>query len=199
MSKGFGSKKQTKAQYIKNFIKSSKSLLCGFNSPEEAKHYHSRKWFYEYSSTNNDYSVEQLLNPPYRNLEIHANSRDAVPGNTKIVLTGFNGIWRVMIKERPDESLDLDIAVMAGSCYRFHSDVIKQSIVKKFGIEAFNQWRAIVKSDIESLKELIQLIQTQIDFVPWSYTCSQSSARLCNKVGISTYRGAAFLFPADYC
>ena len=94
--------------------------------------------------------------------------------------------------------MDLDIGVLSGRGYRFHSDVIKQSIIRRFGIEAYNQWRALVKSDIGSLKELIQVIQTQIDFVPWSYTCSQSSARLCEQVGVSTYRGAAFLFPASY-
>jgi hypothetical protein len=198
MPKGFGLKQQTKPQYIANFMKTSRALLAGFQTPEEARQYFSNKWFDEYSNSNNNYSVEQLLNPPYRDLVIDINPNGAAAGNCKIALKGFNGIWRVMLLERPDQSLDLDIGVMAGSCYRFHSEVIKNSIVKRFGSDIYSQWRAMVKSDIESLRELIQIIRTEINSVPWSYTCSQSSARLCNQVGISTYRGVAFLFPASY-
>ncbi len=59
MPKGFSTKQQTKDQYIKNFIKSSKQLLNGFETPEEAKHYYSNKWFAEFADSNNDYSIEQ--------------------------------------------------------------------------------------------------------------------------------------------
>lgn len=198
MPKGFGNKRQTKEQYIKNFVRTSKQLLSGFETPEEAKHYYSKKWFAEFVDSSTDYSAEQLLNPTPQKLAIHMNPKVKREGIYKIALAGFNGIWRVMLLERPDKSLDLDIGVLAGSGYRFHSEVIKQSIIRHFGIRVYSEWRALVKSDIGSLKELIQLIQTQIDCVPWSYTCSQSSARLCQQVGVSTYRGAAFLFPASY-
>jgi hypothetical protein len=196
MSKGFGFKQQTRKQYIKNFIRNSRVLLNGFESPEEAKQYISKMWFKTYSLKNNDYSIEQLLSPAVRDLEIVHNPRNDVPEYCKIA--GYNGLWRVMLIERPDNSLDLDIGVMAGSGYRFHSGVIKHSIVTKFGYEVYDQWRFMVKSNIESLKQLIRVIRTEIDCIPWSYTCSESSARLCNQVGIETYRGAAFLFPASY-
>ena len=198
MPKGFGAKQQSKEQYIKNFIKSSKALLAGFETPEEAKNYFSNKWYAEFVDSNNDYTVDQLLNPRRKDLSIHSDPKIARPGMRKIKLAGFNSIWRVLLIERSDKSLDLDIGVLAGKSYRFHSEVIKQSIIRRFGINVYNEWRALVKSDIGSLKDLIHVIQTQIDFVPWSYTCSQSSARLCEQVGVSTHRGAAFLFPDSY-
>lgn len=198
MPKGFGLKKQTKDQYIKNFIKTSKALLSGFETPEEAKQYFSKKRAKTYQGTHNDYTIEELLNPVCKNLAIHVNPTSSTPDGRKIAVAGFNGLWRVVLIERPDKSLDLDIGVMSGSTYRFHSEVIKDSIINKFGREIYDQWRSLVMSDINSLQELIEVIRTQIDHVPWSYTCSPSSARLCNRVGISTFRGAAFLFPSSY-
>ena len=198
MLKGFGAKQQTKDQYIKNFMRTSKKVLNGFNTPEEAKYYQSNLWFKQYAYSSNDYSMEQLLNPKKENLKIDLTPKPKSNGMDKIVLTGYNGIWRILLHERSDKSIDFDIAVCSGKCYRFHSEVIKQSIQSGFGIDVYNQWRALVKSDQNSLKQLIHLIQSQINFIPWSYTCSQSSARLCEQVGISTYRGAAFLFPASY-
>lgn len=198
MSNGFGIKTQSKDQFIKNFIKTSKALLSGFETPEEAKQHFSKMWFKEYSLKHNEYTIGELLNPVCRNLEIEFNPDFKNYRIGKVALVGYNGIWRVMLLKRPDNSLELDIAVMAGSCYRFHSEVIKFSITNTYGLDVYNQWRIMVNSNLGSLTQLIQVIRSKINHVAWSYTCSPSSARLCNRVGISTSRGAAFLFPANY-
>jgi len=198
MSKGFGAKQQTKEQYIKNFIKSSKALRNGFATPEEAKLNQSRTWFNQYIKNETRSSREQLLTPKVQPLTICSNYKPPGLDCSNIILAGFNGQWRVLIFERQDKSLDFDIAVWAGCNYRFHSEVIKQSIISKHGTETYNIWRNMVKADIDSLRELIKVMSSQVDSVPWSYTCSISAARLCQQVGISTYRGAAFLFPPTY-
>lgn len=199
MSNGFGSKKQTKKQYIKNFFKNSKCLLDGFSTPEEAKCFHSKQWFNAYAFAGGDYTYEQLLNPERTKLAIEHNPKFTVNSKSKVIMAGYNGIWRVLLIEKNGNSLDLDIGVYVGDRYRFHSEVIRQSITLNYGKGVYDQWRKLVNDDIESLRELIEAIRAQIPCVAWSYTCSTSSARLCEKVGISTYRGAAFLFPSSYC
>jgi hypothetical protein len=189
------SKEHVKKEYIKNLIKSSNEVLAGFRTPEEAKMHHANLWFDKYFLENNNYTAEQLLNPSRNSLEI--NESLSGMGNKKQII-GYNGLWRIYIHPRSSKSLDFDIAVKAGSKFRFHSKVIKHSIISRHGKDVYDQWRSIVKDDLESLRILVNEIRTHIKSIPWSYTCSQSSQNLCEQVGISTYRGTAFLFPSSY-
>jgi hypothetical protein len=189
------SKAQAKIAYIKNIIKNSKEVLSGFSTPEEAKQYHSKLWFDKYSIENNDYSAKQLLEPAYEALRIE---RGISRSTYKDTLLAYNGLWRIYIHPRSRKSLDFDIAVKAGSGYRFHSKLIKHSILSRHGKSTYDQWRKIVKADIESLKVLVELVKTRISSIPWSYTCSQSAANLCEQAGIETHRGTAFLFPNSF-
>ena len=195
MPKNRQSNDHLKIQYIKNFIKTSSEVLAGFRTPEEAKMYHNKLWFDRYFLEANDYTVKQLLNPPREPLSIEG----SLPRTgTKGAIKGCNGIWRIHIHPRSKKSLDFDVSVFSGGRYRFHSKVIKHSITSRHGQDVYDQWRNIVKDDLESLRILIKEIRSRITSIPWSYTCSQSSANLCEQVGISTYRGTAFLFPDSY-
>lgn len=157
--------------------------------------HHANLWFDKYFLENNNYTAKQLLNPSRSSLEIY----DSLSGMVnKEHFIGYNGLWRIYIHPRSPKSLEFDIAVKAGTEYRFHSKVIKHSITSRHGQVVYDQWRSIVKEDIESLRTLINEIRSRITSIPWSYTCSQSSANLCEQVGISTYRGTAFLFPDSY-
>ena len=186
---------QAKAQYIKNMIKTSKEVLDRFHTPEEAKHHYSNLWFDTYCLNNIEYSAKQLLNHTHEALRIEGGI--STTGN-KGKLMGYNGLWRIYIHPRSRRSLDFDISVKAGSGYRFHSRVIKHSILSRHGKSVYDQWRQIAKEDIDSLNVLVQNVQSRISSIPWSYTCSQSAANLCEQVGISTYRGTAFLFPNSF-
>lgn len=195
MPKNRQSKEHLKKQYIKNMIKTSNEVLAGFGTPEEAKMYHSKLRFDRYFLEWNDYPVKQLLSPPRKPLSIEGSLSRA---GTKGAIKGFNGLWRIYIHPRSRKSLDFDISVFSGGGYRFHPKVIKHSITSRHGQDVYDQWRKIVKEDLESLRMLIKEIRSHITSIPWSYTCSQSSANLCEQVGISTYRGTAFLFPDSY-
>ena len=195
MSKGFAAKQQTKYQYIADYIRSSGEIFAGYRTLEEAKSSMSNRWFNQYCVNSQDYSVSELLTPSRQPLTIkNTLSRKGGKG----VLTGYNGVWKIFIHPRSKYSLDFDISVIAGRHYRFHSDVIKHNIISHYGKSIYDQWRMIVKSDIDSLAKLVKEVRPQIASVPWSYTCSQSSANLCEQVGIKTYRGTAFLFPDSF-
>jgi hypothetical protein len=198
MSTGFGAKKQTKEQYMKNFFKTSKALLNGFSTPEEAKQNQSREWFNKYVRYGNKCSTKELLNPKREKLRLDYNFK--LPGDnlTNVVFAGFNGLRRVIVFEREDRSYDFDISVLVGTRYRFHPDLIKHAICASRGADIYDEWKRLSKADIDSLAELIQLISSKLKSVAWSYTCSISSAKLCQEAGVSTHRCAAFLFPACY-
>lgn len=188
-------KEQVKKQYIKDLIRSSKEILAGFTTPEEAKNFHANLWFDQYHAKHNDFSSSELLNPIHEQLRF---GRGMPSAGNKVNLVGYNGLWRIFIHPRSRKSLDFDISVKAGSTYRFHSKVIKHSIVSRHGHSCYEQWRKLVRDDISSLKTLVQEVRSRISSVAWSYTCSQSSANLCEQVGVSTYRGTAFLFPDSF-
>ena len=153
-------------------------------------------WYDKYSLENNDYTLSELLNLKHKSLEIKNKRVTGKYGGNAII--GYNGIWRIYVHPSNRKSLDFDIAVKAGNGYRFHSRVIKHSITSRHGKTAYATWRKAVKNDIDSLKLLVTAIRSELTSVPWSYTCSPSAARLCEQVGVSTHRGAAFLFPSCY-
>ena len=199
MSSQFSLKQETKKQYIKNFFKNSKALLAGFSTPEQARDYHQKAWFEKFCDKNNDYTREELLFPKHNQLDVcYSASRLGQRHKQGNVLKGFNGLWRVNVFSRHNKTLDLDISVRAGREYRFHSGVIKNSICSKYGAETYDQWRQIVKADLASLDVLVGEVRKHLKTVPWSYTCSPSSERLCKQVPVYVHRGVAFLFPDSY-
>lgn len=198
MSNGFNASKKSQNEYIENFFRQSKVVLSGFDTAEDAKQFHSKQWYNTFVSTRNNYTKDQLLNPEYSDLSISHDRRELGSPNKNTVLGGFNGLWRVLIHKRDKKSLDFDISVMAGESYRFHPEVIKTSVLTKFDETTYDEWRKIVNSDLDSLKELVGEISGHLKSVPWSYTCCKSSSRLCNKVGIKTSRGISFLFPQSF-
>ena len=190
-------KSNCKRQYIKKFFQTNaKEIRAGLPTPEEAKIYHSNMWYDKCSLENNDYTLSELLNLRHRSLEIKNKRITGKHGGNAII--GHNGLWRIYVHPSNRKSLDFDIAVKAGNGYRFHSKVIKHSILSRHGNTAYAMWRKAVKNDIDSLKLLVAAIRSELTSVPWSYTCSPSAARLCEQVGVSTHRGAAFLFPSRY-
>jgi hypothetical protein len=203
MPKGFSEKKQSKKQYIQNFIKYSKEVYDGFETIEEACSRNAANWFMQYSLQPNRHSVDELLNPKKRPLSIVKNRSRLQRIAPNLLLMAENGMWRIAVARRDSgpgrkQSLEFDIAVLEGQLHRFHSRVIKQSIVVQHGELAYLRWREIVKEDFGSLVALIDAVRSQLTGVAWSYTCSPSSKRLCTKAGVSIERGVAFLFPASY-
>ena len=185
----------SRESYIKQFFKTSKNLRSGFATPEEAKIHHSNVWFQAYAVKKCTSTLGELLDPGFKKLSIVNSSEPR--GNFKGSLVGYNGLWRISVYGSP-KSKEYDIAVNVGGDYRFHSEVIKHAITSRHGESVYDQWRTLVKSDIQSLRVLVDSVRQHLKCVHWSYTCSSSSDRLCQQVGVSTHRGAAFLFPASY-
>jgi hypothetical protein len=199
VSKGFSAKAETKSHYIKNLLINSKEVRAGFSTVSEAREFHSRNWYKEYAAKRLNYSLEQLLNPERKELDVQLTS-SKTDGNHSVnsLAIGFKGIWCIKLCKRRSGSINFDIAVITGNLYRFHSEVIKQDIVIRFGMDTYHQWKQIAADDISSLIDLVKAMRSTLKKTAWSYTCSDSAIRLCRRVGIRVEQGIAFLFPDGY-
>ena len=195
MSVGFGNTTQTTNQYISNFIKQVRH--------REDPALTQRMWFKEYSSREYSYSLSDLLEPEFKELEIEINAkidwcRDSHKHLQSKVL-GQNGLWGMNVTWDPKLKIwDLTISVDSGGLSRFHPDVIEECITRKYGRVVYKQWQAMVMDDLDSLKTLVNEVRDRIDFVAPSIVCCERSARLCRRVGIPVKGQYAFLFPSSY-
>lgn len=197
-SSGFGSKTESCSQYMKNFLRQSK----GF-SPAHVAHIQTT-WMREYSNRNrNPYSLEELLQCEHFDLAIVEspiiNSESKLPVNFQPLIFGCNGFWNVTIlNDKLNRNYDFTINVFAGNGFSFHPEVIKREITSKYGSMIYETWRSMILDDLPSLNRLVECIRERITFVAPSITCSKSSARLCQRVGIPVLNDVAFIFPSNY-
>jgi len=194
MAVGFGRTTETASQYMSNFLYQHKKR-DPFVLQED--------WYADYSSRNHSYSLSDLLEPEYCDLDIAIDPetewcRDSHK-HLKMRVAAKNGLWSLSVIWDPVHRLwDLTISVKAGDCHRFHPDVIEEDITRQYGRVVYKQWQAMVMDDLDSLKTLVKEVRDRIDFVAPSVVCCERSARLCRRVGIPVKGQFAFLFPSSY-
>ena len=82
--------------------------------------------------------------------------------------------------------------------FAFHPRAIREAIVSKHGIEVYEEWKKLVHSEIDNLKEMIELARTLTTKIIASNTVSESSKRLCKEVGLYVKGETAFLLPKKF-
>ena len=195
MSVGFGHTTQTTNQYINEFLRRER---IRWDTKQQQV-----DWYNDYTSRNYQYTVEELLNPKRDELTIehnpHIEWKRATHKGLKVLVQAENGLWRLGVLRNPMHKFyDFTISVRAGGGKRFHPDAIEQCITKKYGSVVYQEWRAMVLDDLDSLKTLVKEVRDRIDFVAPSIVCCDRSARLCKSVGIPVKGQFAFLFPSSY-
>ena len=196
-SVGFGSKTESCSQYMNNFLRQHKRFC-----PEQiAKQ--QIQWFRDYSSRNYSYSLQDLLQCEHHDLVINESPVSNWTRNShthlKPLIKGTNGFWNILVsRDTEDNEFDFTISVSAGGVYRFHPEAIKRDITSKYGSMIYETWRSMILDDLPSLARLVECIRERITFVAPSISCSESSARLCRRVGIPVSNNVAFLFPSGY-
>ena len=194
---GFGSTTESCSQYMKNFLKQNKR----FGPEQVAKQ--QTEWFRDYSSRNYSYSLQDLLQCEHHDLVIDEFSdiywAQKSHTHLKPLIAGINGFWQILVSRDTElNDFDFTINVSAGGVYRFHPEAIKRDITSKYGSMVYETWRSMILDDLPSLERLVECIRERITFVAPSITCSDSSARLCRRVGIPVRNDVAFLFPSGY-
>jgi len=139
-----------------------------------------------------------ILELPNEKLMVKKNCK-AYPGQ-KNRMTAVQGCWRIDVYKLVNEGrYDYTISVAAAHndkyVYRFSPELIEDDLCSRFGKGDYLKWKELVLSDIDSLRNLVTVVQQNINRVIPSVTCSDRSARLCEQVGIPVERGIAFLFP----
>ena len=196
-SAGFGSKTESCSQYMKNFLQQNIRFAPVHTEQQKTA------WLLDYSTRKHSYSLADLLQCEHKDLAIDESPAYTWTRKSHMhlapVIEGVNGFWHVHITWDTERKIyDFAICVFAGDCYRFQPEAIKRCISNKYGGEIYATWRSMILDDLPSLKRLVECFREKIDFVAPSITCSESSARLCRRVGIPVRNDVAFLFPSNY-
>jgi hypothetical protein len=194
---GFGSTTESRSQYMNNLLKQHKRF-----SPEQVTEQQT-KWFHDYSHRNYSYSLQDLLQCEHNDLTVDEspiiNWTKKSNMHLQPLIQGNNGFWHISVfKNTLLRDYDFTISVSAGGVSRFHPEAIKHDITKKYGSMIYSTWRSMILDDLPSLMRLVECIRNKINYVAPSITCSDSSARLCRRVGIPVRNDIAFLFPSSY-
>ncbi|WP_156957215.1 hypothetical protein [Synechococcus sp. KORDI-49] len=194
---GGGFSELSSEQYINNFFRLRTDNRIGNVRAQQSD------WTAEYTRRNHSYSLDDLFNPDLSGLEIEENPEGEWVREShkklKVILTATNGLWTVGVDhDTRNKFYDFSISVNTGGVYRFHPEAIEKDITGKYGSLIYQQWRALVMSDLDSLKELVREVRDNLQVVVPSITCCGRSARLCQKVGIPVVKSFAFLFPSSY-
>lgn len=163
-----------------------------------------QEWYEDYSNRSYGQTLDELFYPTLRPLEISTDLGDFIchsdrhKSQVPLVL-GLNGLWSITVNYESDGNYcDFTIQVDCGGIFRFGADSIEKDLKERYGSLIYQQWRALVMSDLDSLKELIQEVRNNIAVVVPSITCGKRSTRLCQRVGIPVVKNFAFLFPSSY-
>jgi hypothetical protein len=196
---GFGSKTESCSQYMKNFLRQHKGLRF---SPAQVAQQRTA-WLSNFSARKHSYSLSDLLQCEHKDLAIDESPENSWTNKSDThivpVIQGFNGFWHIHINwDKLLKIYDFTLCVSVGDGYRLQPESIKRGISNKYGDMIYATWRSMILDDLPSLERLVECLRERIDFVSPSITCSDSSARLCKRVGIPVRNDVAFLFPSNY-
>ena len=82
--------------------------------------------------------------------------------------------------------------------FAYHPRAIREAIVSKHGIEVYEEWKKLVRSEIDNLKAMIDIARSLTTKIIASTTSSESSKRLCKEVGLYVHGDSAFLLPKKF-
>ena len=82
--------------------------------------------------------------------------------------------------------------------FAYHPRAIREAIVSKHGIEVYEEWKKLVRSEIDNLKAMIEIARSLTTKIIASTTSSESSKRLCKEVGLYVHGDTAFLLPKKF-
>ena len=193
MPTGFAQTTQKADHCISSLIKNIKKTYP--NCVEENREW----WNKSYVNRNPQISLDKLLNPEHSELDISKNpERKAVRASHKNIKTHWDiekGLWQITAAEDRG-MLTFTICALVGDVWRFHPQAIESHIVRNYGRVVYDQWKAELLEDIDSLKVIVEEARKRINKTYWSVTCCERSTRLCKRVGIPVRSGIAFLFPS---
>jgi len=196
-SVGFGSKTESCSQYINNFIQQTRLA-----NPEHIS-WQQEAWLRAHPRVDLNCSLQDLLQCEHSDLTYTKTPNGEIPFEYQKYVPGYssftNGFWNISCqKNLLVNRHEFTIEVNCGGRFYFHPKVIKDGITKKYGNMIHEAWRSMILDDLPRLERLVEFVRSKITFVAPSVVCSESSARLCRRVGIPVRNDVAFLFPSGY-
>ena len=108
------------------------------------------------------------------------------------------GFWQLMVtqdfrgrKSRYYQEWDFTIGVNHGNCSSFHPLEAKNNILKFHGKAVYKKWKKVVNEDLERFKHVLNAYNPTSSI--FSATCSDSSERVCRRLGLEVSEGFTYL------
>jgi len=213
MSKGFNANQKSDVDWvISNIQKNKKALRGDLNSRRKLM---TNYWYDLFAK--NEYSappLDSLFSPfSQHSCKIaESPSQDSVVGkhNKQNVFFANTDFWYVLVKREnvslyrlahrlvsgiPQPKLKKDhyefqIGVKVGPYPFFMPSLIKERICGWHGQEVYNSWRKMVKADLQNLAPYLTAFNPPKHL--YSFTCDDSSTRVCESLGLPVKHGVAY-------
>ena len=118
------------------------------------------------------------------------------------VIAFMNGFWattlQLVMDGKPMKYPMWTLGVLVGSAYKVRAHDIRTRVIEKHGEPVYEQWKALVKDDTNSLYSSLASACDYLgnkNSVGLSYVTSPSSARLLDTCNLRVERDHVFLFP----
>ena len=108
------------------------------------------------------------------------------------------GFWHLLVtqdlrgrKSKHYQEWDFTIGVNHGNCCSFHPLEAKNNILKFHSKAVYKKWKKVVNEDLERFKDVLNAYNPKLSI--FSATCSDSSERVCRRLGLEVSDGFAFI------
>jgi hypothetical protein len=212
MTKGFGSKNcQSADEIISNLRQNRKLLRNNFTQKRDA---FKSGWLAQYQNNQYEKSPEYSLYKPYSEhscLIAEKPSKHSTVGhhNEKLLFFANTDFWSVLVKQynlknkllleysyngellpKQRKRIEFQFSVKVGPNPFFIPTLIKQRICSWYGADAYSTWRELVKADLPNLMPYLTAYNPPENL--HSIVSEDSSARVCQSVGLPVQHGVAY-------
>jgi hypothetical protein len=213
MFKGFGTETNRDTDWvISNIQKNRKELRNNFTDKRDLM---VKGWYEKFK--NEEYapaSIEQLFSPYDKHSCMIAETpkRESVAGkhNEQIIFFANSDFWSVLVRRensklkmnkhrligtRPAPKIKQDhyefqFGVKVGLKNFLMPSLIKERICDWHGGDIYESWRKMVKADLHNLVPYMSAFNPPKHL--YSFTCDDSSARVCESLGLPVKHGVAY-------
>lgn len=213
MSKGFSANQKSDVDWVISSIQKNKKALRG--NLNFKRDLNTNFWYDSYSKI--EYPappLATLFSPFNQHSCVIAESprKDSVVGkhNQQYVFFANTDFWYVLVRrenlslhgmahrqvsgipqtKHKKDHYEFQIGVKVGPYPFFMPSLIKERICGWHGQEVYNSWRKMVKEDMKNLAPYISAFNPPKHL--YSFTCDDSSARVCESLGLPVKHGVAY-------
>ena len=120
------------------------------------------------------------------------------PYKERLLLVAVGNYLIEAYKERENGRYNFSLGILVGDSCTWHAEGLKENIIERFGEDAYQEWKEIVRETRWQAKMCVALARMLTNKIIGSEVCFESSRRFCKQVGLFVSEDEAFLIPEKY-